>query len=291
MEDDMATIKKKSIPKRIKLAVRESFFKNYRQPTASRRYLPEFLIIGAMKAGTRSLYGYMMTHPELVKGIRKEIHYFDGGSHPSTDTYSEGETWYRAHFPIQRNSVPAKKAVDATPRYIFNPLTPQRIAESAPTMKLIALLRNPVERAISHYFHEVRMGREKLPLMDALLAEESRLKPAIESEDYKNSDYNHFSYKLRGHYYDQIERYLKHFPRDQMLILESEPFFTAPESTLSQVFEFVGVDPNHQVKNLQPQNVANNKTPIDLEILDYLSDYFRPLNEKLYSLLGVRYGW
>jgi hypothetical protein len=174
---------------------------------------------------------------------------------------------------------------------LFNPLTPQRIADTTPQMKLIALLRDPVERAISHYFHEVRMGRETLPLMEALLAEDNRLKPAIDSEDYKNLDYIHFSYKSRGHYYDQLKRYLKHFPRDQMLILESGQFFSAPESTLREAFDFVGINPSHQVKNLQPQNVASNKAPVDQEVFDYLSNYFRPHNEKLFDLLGINYGW
>jgi len=110
-------------------------------------------------------------------------------------------------------------------------------------VKLIALLRNPTERAISHFFHvkrkrrkrRKRLYRESLSLYEALLAEEKRLL-SINKESNYNSDYLQYAYKSRGLYKEQLERYFKYFPREQMLIINSEEFFVQPENTLRQVF-------------------------------------------------------
>ena len=183
------------------------------------------------------------------------------------------------------------RTFEASPFYIFNPLTPKRIFDLAPEVKLVAVLRNPTERAISQYFHEKRKGSEPLSLREALQAEEQRLKPFIEKQDYNNRIVKNCSYKSRGLYRQQLERFLEYFPMQQLLVLSSEEFFSEPGNTLRKVFEFTGVDTEFRVKKLRPHNVARNKNNIDPEVYSYLNNYFLPYNKELYELLGKDFGW
>jgi len=285
----------KTIAKKIILNWLEPFANNilekYRQKTWSNRFLPDFIIIGAQKSGTSSLYGYLSQHPELMASYKKEVHYFDGGLDPNVDTFKKGEAWYRSNFPIRRNTRNNQKAFEASPLYIFNPLAPQRISELIPEVKLIAVLRNPVERTISHYFHEKRKGFESLPIMQALKVEEERLKPVIDRQDYKNNTFIHHSYKKRGLYHEQLKRYLNYFPMRNILVINSEALFMQPHDTLRRVFQFVGVDEEFTINDLKPRNVGSNKTEIDPDTYEYLKDYFQPHNQELYKLVGENYKW
>ncbi len=262
-----------------------------RQATWSNRCLPDFIIIGSQKAGTTSLYAYLSQHPQLVPSYKKEVHFFDGGLKPSVDTFMKGKPWYLAHFPLRKNINNSQQVFEASPLYIFNPLAPQRIANLVPNIKIIALLRNPTERAISHYFHEKRMGRELLAISAALKKEESRLKPVIEAKDYKSEIFIHYSYKSRGLYKKQLERYFKLFSEDQILVIDSEEFFDKPDTCLKRVFEFVEVDSEFKVPDITPKNVANNKSGVASYVYDDLDSFFMPHNQKLYEMLGVNYGW
>jgi hypothetical protein len=253
--------------------------------------LPDFIIIGAQKSGTSSLFSYLSQHPYLIPSYRKEVHFFDGGLRPDVDNFNKGQAWYRSHFPLKENNSNDQKAFEASPLYIFNPLVPQRISALIPEVKLIAILRNPVERAISHYFHEKRKNREKLPVLEALQVEDERLKPIIDKQDYKNDIFIHHSYKSRGLYYEQIKRYLNYFPMSNILVLNSEMLFTQPDNALRRVFEFVGVDSEFTVKDLAPRNVGSNRTEVDPDIYEYLEEYFRSHNQKLYKLIGQNCGW
>ena len=255
------------------------------------RKLPDFVIIGAQKTGTSSLFRYLRQHPQLRVSFRKEVHFFDGGLDPDADDFRKGQAWYRSHFPWKGSVADGQKVFEASPLYVFNPLAAKRIAELLPDAKLILVLRDPVERAISHYFHEVRKGREPLPLMEALQKEEERLAPALASEDYKSYEFIHYSYKSRGLYGEQLARYLEHFSMERILILSSEDMFADPQSTLRQVFEFVGVDPEFWVGNLRPSNTGWNRHPIEPPVYAYLQDYFRAPNQALYELIGRDLGW
>jgi hypothetical protein len=173
------------IPNWVKPFGRDIIFK-YRQATWSKRAFPSIIIIGAQKSGTSSLFYYLGQHPQIIPSYKKEVHFFDGGLNPNVDNFNKGEPWYRSHFPLKRNTINNQKAFEASPLYLFNPLSPQRIYELIPEVRLIAVLRNPVERAISHYFHEKWAGREPFPIMKALQSEEKRLSPVINKQDYKN---------------------------------------------------------------------------------------------------------
>ncbi len=263
----------------------------YRQASSWARVLPDFIIIGAQKSGTSSLYSYLAQHPQLLPSLGKEVHFFDGGMHPRVDSFEKGQAWYRAHFALKKHLGMHRKAFEASPLYLFNPLAPKRIADLVPNAKLVAILRNPTERAISHYFHEKAKGRESLPIMDALHAEERRLAPAIAESDYKRDAFRNHSYKARGLYKVQIERYLNYFPMDNLLVTSSEAFFAEPASFLRRVFGFVGVDARCAISDLRPRNVATNKSKVEPAVYEYLNDYFRAPNEALYELIGEDYGW
>jgi hypothetical protein len=278
------------IPNWVKAFRREIIMK-YMQRTGSNRVLPDFIIIGAQKSGTTSLYSYLSQHPQLVPSINKEVHFFDGGLNPNVDTFDKGEVWYRAHFPLNRNMSNNKKTFESSPLYIFNPFAPQRISDLIPEVKLIAILRNPVERTISHYFHEKRNDRESLPIMEALQSEEKRLKPVIDKQDYKNNIFIRHSYKSRGLYHEQLKRYLNYFPMSNILVINSASLFTHPHDTLRRIFQFVGVDTEFTISNLKLRNIGSNRNAIDPDVYEYLEDYFWPHNQALYKLIGENYGW
>ncbi len=256
--------------------------------TSKRRPLPDFIVIGAQKSGTSSLFDYLRQHPELVPSFGKGVHFFDGGREAGVDVHERGESWYRAQFPIARS--PGTRAFEASPLYLFHPLVPRRIHDLLPQVKIIALLRNPTDRAISHYFHERRKGREPLQIMRALAAEDERLAVILREEDYGNPSFRNYSYKSRGRYAEQLARYLTCFPREQILVLPSEGFFLQPSETLRSVFEFVGVDPDVEISDLRARNVGS-RSDVGLDVRHYLDDYFSSPNAALYELIGAEFGW
>ncbi len=166
----------------------------YRQATWRTGSLPDFIIIGAQKSGTTSLYSYLSQHPQLLPSIHKAVHFFDGGLDESADNFEKGEAWYRAHFQLRMHA--HERTFEASPLYIFNPLAPKRIYDLVPEAKIIAVLRNPTERAISQYFHEKGgKNRDPLSIREALREEETRLKAAVRAKDYKNDSFIHHSYR------------------------------------------------------------------------------------------------
>ena len=271
--------------------VEQRLILSYRQATRHNRNLPDFIIIGAQKSGTSSLYYYLSQHPHLMPSHRKAVHFFDGGLNPNVDNFKKGQAWYRSHFPLKRNINNYQKAFESSPLYLFNPLVPKRIYELIPEVKLIAVLRNPTERAISHFFHEKRNDRESLPILEALQAEEERLRLVIDKQDYKNDIFGYHSYKKRGLYHEQLKRYLNYFSMNNILVINSTTFFAEPDDTLRRVFDFVGVDTEFTVTDLKPRNVGSNRTEISQDVHEYLEDYFRPHNQALYELVGQNYGW
>lgn len=260
----------------------------WRAATAPLRSLPDFLIIGAQKGGTTTLYETLCRHPNVAKASRKEVHYFEGRD------YRRGTMWYRAHFPtaIYRSFSGRRLTGEATP-LMHHVRPPQRIAALMPHVKLIALLRNPVDRAFSHYHKNVRRGAESLSFEDAIAAEPKRLEGELErtvaDEDYTSDAYSVFSYLARGVYVDQLRRWLEWFPREQLLVLKSEDFFADPARTYGQVLEFLGL-PGVPLQ-LETRNVGGYGDDLSPATRAALAAYFRPHNQRLYELLGRDLGW
>ncbi len=256
-----------------------------RMLSASRRALPTFLIAGAQKGGTTSLYSYLIEHPNILPAYRrKEIHYWDNPRH-----YRLGMRWYRAHFPlIQTLQAASAVSGEKTPNYLERPEFIQRIRQDLPEVKLILLLRNPVERTISNYYMLYKRGWEILPLMDALLDEPRRLASPVERKKYGTER----AYTVRSIYAPSIKACLEHFPPDQRLILDSQVFFEDPARVLRQVYAFLGVSPDYLPALPLHKNVGEyKKEAVPAEVIAYLRETFRPHNAELYQLLGVDFGW
>ncbi len=258
------------------------------------RTCPDFLIIGAQKAGTTSLYSYLITHRSVAPAIKKEIHFFD-----LPQNFSRGVRWYRAHFPtylsVYLRRLRGEGAItgEATPYYIFHPLVPARVWRLSPQMKLIAVLRNPIDRAFSHYHHSVKYGYETLTFEEAIGREPERLAGEVKriraDQGYHSINHMHFSYLTRGLYADQLEEWLKFFPRGQILVIKSEDLASDPDPVLREVTEFLELVPGRFV--LRKRYNVGAYTEINLRTRERLLDYYNSPNQNLYRLLSKDFGW
>lgn len=259
----------------------------YHQLTGPLRGLPSVLIIGAQKSGTTSLFNYLAQHPDVLPSLRKEIHYFDFH-------YDRGVTWYRAHFPYTHQLRNGSLTLDASPYYLVHPLVPQRAAQLLPEVKLIALLRNPVDRALSHYQHEVRGGRESLSFEEAIGQESERLAGEEErlraEPGYYSLNHHRYSYTRRGLYIEQLRRWMKHFSRTQLLVLQSESLFRDPLAAMGRVHRFLGLPP-HRLDLDRPLRQGNYDRAWSPELRKRLVAYFEPYNRELYQWLGEEFDW
>jgi hypothetical protein len=262
-----------------------------RRATAPIRTLPDFVVIGAQKCGTSFLYRLLVQHPDVKPAFVKEVHYFDLN-------FGKGDSWYRSRFPLQVRKKRTYITGESSPYYLFHPHAPRRAATVIPEAKLIVLLRNPVDRAYSHYQHQVARvwgeGHETLTFEEAIEAEERRLAGELEkllrNEQYDSRNYRSYSYLSRGIYIDQIAAWLRFFDRDQMLILRSEDLFINAGGTLKTLLDFLGLA--HWTPKT-PAYIPNKREYTDLSpaIRQQLDEYFRLHNRRLYEFLGVDFGW
>ncbi len=273
------------------------FKKALRAGTNPIRMMPDFIIIGAMRGGTTSLYSYLTDHPNIGPAYMKEVHFFDVH-------YHKGLPWYRAQFPssVQKyytEHIQKQQFItgEASPYYLFHPHAAKRMAKMLPQVKLVVLLRNPINRAYSHYYHEVAGGHEKLPTFEeAIDCEQERIGKEAEelacNERYMSYKHRHFSYLSRGIYVDQLKVWMGLFPRAQFLILKSEDFYADPAAGLQQVLEFVNV-PSVGLAQKEEYEHLNTTKPAKMNAATRkrLIEYFEPHNARLYEYLGVDFGW
>lgn len=251
--------------------------------------LPHFVLLGAQKAGTTSFFSALTAHPRIQTPRKRELHYFNR-------KYRRGLWWYQRRFPDQNALSGGTITGEGSPSYLCHPRAPARICKDLPNAKFIAILRDPVTRAISHYFHERRKGREPLSIEQAFASEEGRLEPVLRRmEKDPNLDsgvFRSFTYKYRGRYAEQLERYLALIPRERLLILRSEDFFAQPKAVVERAQRFLGVDPAQGTADYARRNQGTyEKEEVAPEIYDDLTRYFAPHNERLYQLLGSDWGW
>lgn len=235
---------------------------------------PDFLIIGAQKGGTTSLYYYLASHPQVIPAIRKEVDFWSW-------KYAYGLDWYLAHFPPVHQS--AYLTGEASPSYLNHPEAATRLKAINPQVKLIVLLRNPVDRAISHYYHWRRLGWEERTLADAIAAERAQLET---EPNYWRSEQN---YLAAGVYVEFLQKWLKVFPQEQFLILSSEAFYTQTDATLDRVWKFLDL-PEHQISDYKKYNSGTHLSTNEL-MREPLSNYFQPHNQKLEDFLGMKFNW
>ncbi len=196
------------------------------------------LIAGTQKGGTSALAHFLGQHPEVCLPNRKEAHFFDDYSDsPYRPDLSDSEiaSLYQAYFPDYRGQ---KVVLDATPSYMYFPQVAERVYRYNPQMKWILLLRDPVERALSHYAMEYGRSFESLSLGRALLLEPWRLR---RDRTKFHEGLRRYSYLDRGKYARQIRHILRFFPADQLCILSSQNLWEAHEETLEQVYAFLQI--------------------------------------------------
>ena len=262
----------------------------FRRLTAGDRVLPDFFIIGAQKSGTSSLYEYLTQHPLVRPAWVKEIGYFHRN-------YERGERWYRANFPTSaamKSPHGAQCLTGEASTCLFQPVVPARAHALLPAVKLIALLRNPVARAFSHYQHNFRQGYETLSFADAIAAEPERLAGEVDALQrdprYRCAKLNTFSYLWRGRYYEHLSRWLEHYPREQLLVLCAEEFFADTPRVFADVLRYLGL-PDSDAFAFERHNVGGYADRMDPTLHTQLRDYYRPLNAKLTELVGRDFGW
>jgi hypothetical protein len=259
----------------------------YHRITSRQRSLPNFIIVGTAKGGTTSLFEYICEHPDMLPPFRKQIKFF-------YYNYEHGLPWYRAHFPL-RKKLAINQAItgEATPNYMFRPKAVQRIAAILPNVKIIVLLRDPVDRAYSHYnyIHQVRGEEHSFDeaIEQEIRFEEQEGKPISEEPPSSEIKHPNRSYIARGRYFEQISRLFDLFKEENILVHKSEDFFASPSEIFQETLQFIGLctwePPEYKVFK------QGGYAPLDPEIKAKLKRYYRPHNQKLYEYLNRDFGW
>ncbi|HEV2370716.1 MAG TPA: sulfotransferase [Streptosporangiaceae bacterium] len=260
--------------------------------TAPLRLEPDFILIGAQRCGTTSLFRALSAHPQVVPPtVRKGVNYFDLN-------YYRGPHWYRRHFPLA--TVARGRAArhggavtfEASGYYMYHPFALERAAHDLPGVKLVAMLRDPVERAFSAHKHEYARGFEQEDFEKALALEDERLAGEIDrmrdDPTYESLEHRHHSYRHRGQYAEQLERALAHLPADQLHVVDSESFFEDPAQEYQRLLEFLGLRPF--LPEFGRFN-ARPSPPMDPVVHEQLTEHYRPHDERLAALLGRPPRW
>lgn len=237
------------------------------------KILPDFLIIGASRCGTSSMFKNLERHPKILPSAVKEIHYFD-------NNFKKGFDWYKSKFPERPDDI---LSFEATPNYLFEMRCPSNCHPKLPDVKLIVMLRNPIERTWSQFYHcKIKGQMRVLKLLDVTVQ--------------------------KSMYSKQIKRWLNYYDKDRFLFIHSKDFFENPGMVLNKVFDFVGVERQdfsnfiyweawRKDLKMEPvrvidENFKKDEYPkISEEDRDMLKNLFKPYNEKLYEIIGDDYGW
>ncbi|MDQ3782987.1 MAG: sulfotransferase domain-containing protein [Actinomycetota bacterium] len=257
----------------------------WRLATAPGRALPDFVILGAQRSGTTSLFDHLSHHRQILAPWRKEIHFHD--LH-----HSRGIRWYRANFPLTRFIGPDQITGEATPNYLVHPDAPPRLARVTPQAKLVVMVRNPVERAHSAWRLRSMEGRETATFEEAVRKEYDGPVSTIGDfhQDRKGvGDALRYLYLAKGRYAEQIQRWLEHFPQERLLVIKSEDLFSDPEPVLSELWRFLGVGTGNGASF--PAINQTSPAPIDPGFRSRLVAYFEPHNQVLEELVGRPFHW
>jgi hypothetical protein len=262
--------------------------------TAGRRMLPTFLISGAQRCGTTSMYKTLSEHPQVLPAVlHKGVHYFD-------TNFGRGLDWYKGHFPTEATAARAAQTAgqriitgESSPYYMFHPLAAQRIAADLPDAKLIVLLRDPVERAYSAHTHEQARGFEPEPFERALELEESRIageeERLLADPTYRSYHHQHNAYLTRGHYVDYLERLEKVVGRERMFVIDSGDLFTDADPIFDGLVSFLNL-PVWRPANFGKHN-ARPRMDMSPALRTRLDDHFAPYDERLAAWLGRTPSW
>jgi Sulfotransferase domain len=280
------------LPRGMQDAARASYLR-LGTATAGLRARPGFIMMGASRCGTTSLFRALSAHPRVMRpAVNKGVRYFDLN-------YSRGWDWYLGHFPLRRTASarggPAGPAVpfEASGYYIFHPFAAERIAADLPGVRLVVMLRDPVERAYSAWKHESARGFEWEPFERALELEDERLLGETDrmgrDPDYESFCHRHLSHRARGEYADQLDRVLRVVPRSRLHVMQSEAFFAEPAREYARLLDFLGL-PGHDPGGFAVHN-ARPSSPMPGSVRHALTEHYAPFDDRLETLIGEPLRW
>ncbi len=255
---------------------------------------PAFLICGAQRCGTTSMYQALRRHPNVLRPtLSKGVHYFD-------TNFQHGMNWYRAHFPFtaqaalhQRRTGHGAVTFESSPYYLFHPLAAGRIATALPDVRIVILLRDPVERAYSAHAHEFARGYETEPFARAVELEDRRLQGEedrlIADPKYVSHAHQHQAYLRRGYYIDQVQRMVDAVGRDRVNVVDAEDFFSDPAPVWRQVTSFLGL-PVHQGPEFRRHN-ARPRSALDESLRQELQARYAEADDRLAQWWGRTPSW
>jgi len=233
----------------------------------------DFIVAGAQKSGTTALHYFLAKHPNITMGDQQEIHFFD---EDATFAAAVDYEQLHKHYPLV---TPSTIAGDCTPSYIYYQPAAERIWKYNPKIKLLVLLRNPVERAFAHWNMQRFKGREPLDFFDAVREEKTRIAGAPPTEARR------FAYVDRGFYAQQLERLFRFFPRDQVRVVKFDEFNDKQRETLASVFSFLGLEPLRSVRR-KDRNVVPYERTMNWEERIFLYNLFADDIAKLERMLA-----
>jgi hypothetical protein len=233
----------------------------------------DFIVAGAQKSGTTALHYFLKKHPQIALPDRQEMHFFDDEEIFSRPV--DYELLHRHFRPSARSAI----AGECTPSYLYWKPAVERIWNYNPQIKLVILLRNPIDRTFAHWNMQRFKDREPRDLMDALKEEPKRIAHPLSVESRR------FAYVDRGFYSGQLERVFKFFPRDQVKVVKFEDFRDRKQESLDGIFEFLGVKPLRGVRD-KDRNVVPYERAMMPQERKYLSEVFAAEIAKLEKMLG-----
>jgi hypothetical protein len=259
--------------------------------TARHRPLPDFVVVGAQRCGTTSLFRALIAHPQIARPtFHKGINYFDLN-------YTRGLDWYRGHFPVDRKHQPGEDGslvyFEASGYYAYHPFAMERMARDLPGVRVVMMLRDPVERAYSAYEHERARGFEWESLATALAVEEERLTGEVDrmrrDPTYESFSHRHHSYQRRGDYVDQLNQAVELFGRERLHVIDSHRFFDAPEKEFLELTNFLGLAPYDGI--IFDRYNARPRVPLDADTELLLRERYVRQEAALTQLLGRPPSW
>lgn len=260
--------------------------------TAGGRMLPTFVIVGAQRSGTTSLFRLLSEHPQVVRPtLSKGMAFFDLN-------YAKGLRWYRGHFPLRRPAELLRRRRDlvtfeSSGYYMMHPLAARRLAADLPNVKVVAMVRDPVDRAHSAHRHESRRGFEDEDFETAIELENDRTEGEsariVSEPGYESFELQHHAYLARGRYAEQLDRYAAELGRDRIYVVDADQFFNDPRAEFDRLCDWLGLD-RHYLSDVSAWNAAPRSAMPDA-LRETLGDHFAIHDTRLEPFLGRRPSW
>ncbi len=257
--------------------------------TSTWRVLPDFIIIGTARSGSTSLYYNICSHPSILPASYDEIGFFDSN-------YHLGMNWYRSMFPLKsdmeriRSETKYALTGEDTPFYFWKIDAANRIRKILPKIKLITILRNPVQRAYSNYYLGVREGTEKLTFEEAVRKElDTFPENKILAENIFKFCNIRRSYIAKSLYVYQMKIWFERFSKNRLFVISTEEMSKSPAHTMNQAYEFLGL-PKYENTFFEKRKKASYEKMGD-NIRKELEEFFKPHNEELFKLIGKSFDW